>query len=100
MTTVGITHPREPVAGKWWWVFLVTGILWILIGLFVLNAHYDSAVVIGYMVSFWLIFAGVAEFIATGLAPGWSRGGASAQVSAWRRRWGSGLHPFVGCRPR
>jgi len=71
MTTVGITHPREPVAGKWWWVFLVTGILWILIGLFVLNAHYDSAVVIGYMVSFWLIFAGVAEFIATGLAPGW-----------------------------
>ena len=50
MTTVGITHPREPVAGKWWWVFLVTGILWILIGLFVLNAHYDSAVVIGYMV--------------------------------------------------
>ena len=71
MTTVGITHPREPAVGKWWWVFLVTGILWIVIGLFVLEAHYDSAVVIGYMVGFWLFFAGAAEFVATFLAPGW-----------------------------
>jgi len=69
--TVGIAHVREPTSSRWWWLLLITGILWILIGLFVLNAHYDSAVVIGYMVSFWLIFAGVAEFIATGLAPGW-----------------------------
>ena len=71
MTTVGITHPREPAAGKWWWVFLVTGILWILIGLFVLNADFDSAALIGYMVGFWLFFAGIAEFVSMGFASGW-----------------------------
>jgi len=48
---------------------LVTGILWIFIGLFVLNAHYDSLALIGYMVGFWLFFAGIAEFVAIGVAP-------------------------------
>jgi uncharacterized membrane protein HdeD (DUF308 family) len=70
MTTVGITHPREPAAGKFWWVLLVTGILWILIGLYVLQADFDSAVLIGYLVGFWLLFAGVAEFAAMAV-PGW-----------------------------
>jgi len=70
MTAVGIAHVREPALGKWWWVLLVTGILWILIGLFVLQAHYDSAALVGYLVAFWLIFAGVAEFVQLAL-PGW-----------------------------
>ena len=63
MTAVGITQPREPAVGKWWWVLLVMGILWILIGLYVLQAHYGSAVAIGYLVGFWLLFAGIAEFV-------------------------------------
>jgi uncharacterized membrane protein HdeD (DUF308 family) len=76
VSAVGITHPREPVAGepvvgKWWWVLLVTGIIWVLIGLFVLAADFDSAVLIGYMVGFWLLFAAVAEFIEAAVAPGW-----------------------------
>jgi uncharacterized membrane protein HdeD (DUF308 family) len=71
MTAVGITQPREPAIGKWWWVILVTGILWILIGLFVLQAHYDSAVAIGYLVGFWLLFGGVAEFVEMGAVAGW-----------------------------
>ena len=70
MTTV-MTRPAEPVSGKWWWVLLVTGILWILIGLFVLQAHYESAVGIGILVGVWLLFAGVAEFIEAGVVPGW-----------------------------
>ena len=51
--------------------FSVTGILWILIGLFVLQAHYGSAVAIGYLVGFWLLFAGIAEFIEIGVVDGW-----------------------------
>src|SRR5436190_6532644 len=70
MTAVGIAHVREPAAGKWWWVLLVTGILWILLGLYVLQAHVDSAVLVGYLVGFWLIFAGVAEFVQLAF-PGW-----------------------------
>src|SRR4051812_49784632 len=71
MATVGIARVREPTASKWWWLLLVTGILWILIGLFVLQAHYDSAALVGYLVAFWLIFAGVAEFVEVALIPSW-----------------------------
>ena len=71
MTAVGITQPRESFVGKWWWVLLVMGILWILIGLFILQAHYESAVVIGYFVGFWLLFAGIAEFVEIGIVDRW-----------------------------
>jgi uncharacterized membrane protein HdeD (DUF308 family) len=70
---------REPAVGRWWWVLLVTGILWILIGMFVLQAHYESAVAIGYFVAIWLFFAAVAEFLE------------AAAVESWR--W---LHILVG----
>jgi hypothetical protein len=71
MTEVTITQPREPTIGRWWWALLVTGILWILIGLYVLQAHYTSDTAIGYLAGFWLIFAGVAEFIEIGVVAGW-----------------------------
>jgi uncharacterized membrane protein HdeD (DUF308 family) len=71
MTAVQLTAPEEPAAGKWWWLFLVGGVLWIFIGLFVLGADFDSAVLIGYMVAFWLIFAGVAEFMEAAVTPSW-----------------------------
>jgi uncharacterized membrane protein HdeD (DUF308 family) len=63
MTAVGISPPRDPAVGKFWWLLLITGILWVILGLFVLQADYDSAVLIGYLVAFWLIFGGVAEFV-------------------------------------
>jgi uncharacterized membrane protein HdeD (DUF308 family) len=71
MTAVTMSQPREHAVGRWWWVLLVTGILWILIGLFVLQAHYGSAVAVAYLVAFWLIFAGVAEFMEVGVSEGW-----------------------------
>jgi uncharacterized membrane protein HdeD (DUF308 family) len=95
MTAVEITAPREPAAGRWWWVLLVTGILWIAIGLFVLQADFDSAVLIGYMVALWLLFAGVAEFAALGEVTGWKWlhivlgiffivGGIAALIDPWQ----------------
>ena len=50
MTTATLTYPREPFVGKWWWVLLVMGILWIILGVYVLQAHYGSAVAIAYLV--------------------------------------------------
>lgn len=73
-TAAGISYsPYSPerVAGRWWWVLLVNGILWIVIGLYVLQSHVDSAVVVGYLVAVWLLFAGVAEFVELGMAVGW-----------------------------
>jgi uncharacterized membrane protein HdeD (DUF308 family) len=72
MTSFGIEYPREPAVGKYWWLLLLSGILWIVIGLFVLEADFDSAVLIGYLVAFWLLFAGVAEFMQMGIAVGWA----------------------------
>ena len=71
MTAVTLTPPREASLGRWWWVLLVTGILWILLGLFVLQARYDSAVAIGIIVAIWLIFGGVDELLQAGLLEGW-----------------------------
>ena len=71
MTAMELAQTRAPVSGKWWWVLLVTGILWIVIGLFVLQSRYTSAVLIGYLVAGWLFFAGVAEFLVVGVTPGW-----------------------------
>jgi uncharacterized membrane protein HdeD (DUF308 family) len=72
MTTIAVEveSPEEDV-GRLWWVWLLTGILWIIIGFWVLAADYDSALLIGYLVAFWLIFAGITEFLALGIAPGW-----------------------------
>ena len=71
MAEVGVVESPERAVGKWWWVLLVTGILWIFIGLYVLQAHYGSAVAIGYLLGFWLLFAGIAEFIEIGIVDGW-----------------------------
>ena len=72
MTTVGIAQPRTPETSHLWWLLLITGFLWIVIGLWVLEANFDSALLIGYMVSIWLIFAGVGEFVAIGVGRGWT----------------------------
>ncbi len=72
MTTIGANYERETASlGGWWWLLLVTGILWILIGIFALEADFDSAVLIGYLVAVWLLFAGGAEFATIGAVEGW-----------------------------
>jgi uncharacterized membrane protein HdeD (DUF308 family) len=71
MTAVSITRPREPAIGGLWWVLLITGALWIVVGLYLLQAHYGSAVAIGYLVGFWLLFAAVAEFVEIAVVPSW-----------------------------
>jgi uncharacterized membrane protein HdeD (DUF308 family) len=71
MTDVGNPDDAVVISRSWWWLLLVTGILWILLGIFVLEAHYDSAVLIGLMVAIWLIFAGVTEFMALGIVASW-----------------------------
>jgi uncharacterized membrane protein HdeD (DUF308 family) len=71
MTAVGRTTRPEPALARWWWMLFATGVLWILLGIFVLQGHYDSAVAIGYLIAIWLIFGGVAEFVQAGFLEGW-----------------------------
>ena len=58
-------------ASRWWWVWLVTGFLWILISLVLLQFDDTSVRTVGVIVGIMLLFAGM-EYIALGvLAEGW-----------------------------
>lgn len=49
-----------------WWLFLVTGILWVLIALIVLTVDPGTTAMIGYLTGFVLIAAGVNQFVTIG----------------------------------
>src|SRR3954453_21206630 len=51
---------------RWWWLFLVTGIAWVLVGLVVLSADAGTPRLIGYFTGFVLLFAGVTELAQLG----------------------------------
>lgn len=57
--------------GNNWWLFLVTGICWIIIALIVLSFDPTSAELIGFLTGLVLIFGGVGEFIAVSHDDGW-----------------------------
>src|SRR4051794_7630132 len=54
-----------------WWLFLVTGISWTIISFVLLALKPGSAVLIGYLVSIVLIFAGINELVTLGYFEGW-----------------------------
>jgi uncharacterized membrane protein HdeD (DUF308 family) len=61
----------EGYAAKWWWLFLVTGIVWILVSFMVLAFDPTSAALIAFIVGVVLIGAGINEFVEIGFAEGW-----------------------------
>ena len=65
----GWQEAQRPSAA--WWVLLITGIAWIIVGVLVLDSDFDSAVTIGYLVGGYLIAGGVMEFVLIGVAEGW-----------------------------
>ena len=54
-----------------WWVFLITGIAWVLIAFMVLTVDADTPATIGLLAGFVLIVAGVNELVEVGLALSW-----------------------------
>lgn len=54
-----------------WWLFLVTGIGWAIVGLILLRFDYTSVHAISLLFGFVAIAAGVMEVVMTFLAPGW-----------------------------
>lgn len=54
-----------------WWVLLISGIAWILIGAVVLDFDLDSAAAIGYLIGGFLIAGGITEFVLIGVTDGW-----------------------------
>ena len=54
-----------------WWLFLVTGIAWVLIAFVVLGSHASAPATIGYLVGFVLLAAGVNELVMIAFVDGW-----------------------------
>jgi uncharacterized membrane protein HdeD (DUF308 family) len=71
VTTYELEYGRAPTMGRWWWLLLVSGFIWIAIGLFALEADLSSAKLIGYLVGCWLLFGGIAEFFHVAEPTGW-----------------------------
>jgi uncharacterized membrane protein HdeD (DUF308 family) len=65
----GATLERETVRG--WWIFLVTGIAWVLISLVVLSFDPASAKAIGILTGIVIIAAGMNELLTTALVSTW-----------------------------
>ena len=60
----------ESAAGMWW-MFLLTGILWLLVSIILFRFDYTSVSAISILFGFVAIFAGLNEFIAMTMAPRW-----------------------------
>jgi uncharacterized membrane protein HdeD (DUF308 family) len=54
-----------------WWIFLVTGIAWLIVAKIVLDADLGSVAAIATMAGFLFIFAGLNEFMTAGAVSGW-----------------------------
>jgi uncharacterized membrane protein HdeD (DUF308 family) len=55
-----------------WWLFLATGVLWILISVMILRFNVTSVSSVGFLLGVILIMAGVNEFMALGMRDvGW-----------------------------
>jgi uncharacterized membrane protein HdeD (DUF308 family) len=56
---------RRALAGvaQWWWLFIVTGVIWILLAVVILQFSFVSVVAVGYIVGFMLLATGVEEIL-------------------------------------
>jgi len=59
-------------AGKWWWVFLVTGIIWLMIGIVVLRLNMTSVTTVGYLIGAMFVLGALSELmVASASTGGW-----------------------------
>jgi uncharacterized membrane protein HdeD (DUF308 family) len=67
-------EPREVAreASRWWWVFLLTGIAWLVFALVIFRFNITSAATVAILFGVVAIVAGVNEFMAMGVSTtGW-----------------------------
>ncbi len=64
---------RDEVTGlaKWWWAWLVLGVLWLFIALIILQFDTDSVQTVGILVGAMFLFTGIQQFFLASVVEGW-----------------------------
>jgi len=57
-------------AARWWWVFVVTGIIWLMISLVVLRFTTTSVTTVGILIGVVFTIAAITEFMIVSATPG------------------------------
>lgn len=67
---VGLSIDAGAVS-KWWWLWIVLGILWVVASLLILQYSGASLTAIGVIIGIMLIVLGIQDFLIAYLAEGW-----------------------------
>jgi uncharacterized membrane protein HdeD (DUF308 family) len=59
------------MASKWWWMWLVTGILWVAISLVILQFRGSSISTVGIIIGLMFLLMGIQDFTLMFVAEGW-----------------------------
>ena len=85
MTTNQLEAQYAQKASRFWWMWLILGVLWILIAGVILQFDITSAATVGVLVGVMILFAGI-EYVAV-----------STQVEGWKWLWmGFGVLLIIG----
>jgi uncharacterized membrane protein HdeD (DUF308 family) len=57
--------------GRWWWAWIISGTLWILAAVFILQFRQGSITFVGIIIGIMFLVAGVEEFVSAALTDGW-----------------------------
>jgi uncharacterized membrane protein HdeD (DUF308 family) len=70
MNSEGALRAQVKDAARWWWVFIVTGIIWLMISLVVLRFTERSITTIGILIGVFFTIAAITEFMIVGVTSG------------------------------
>lgn len=68
--SVGASQIAAQLA-KWWWVWLVFGVLWIFASLVILQFQINSVVLVGIIIGVMFLVAGAQEFLIAAIVENW-----------------------------
>src|SRR5579885_2925036 len=68
--SVGASQVAAQLA-KWWWVWLVFGVLWIFAALVILQFQINSVMLVGIIIGVMFLVAGAQEFFIAALDESW-----------------------------
>jgi uncharacterized membrane protein HdeD (DUF308 family) len=70
MESSGALRAQVRDAARWWWVFIVTGIIWFVISLVVLRFTTTSVTTVGILIGVVFTIAAITEFMVVGVTSG------------------------------